>query len=55
MANALLMLHVHIEVSDEDDAPFGSNALPATGELTALHRSLVEVTPVTACGPVIDG
>ena len=46
MPDALLMLHVHIEVADEHDGTVRANTLLASGELTALHVPLHDVHAV---------
>jgi hypothetical protein len=37
VAHALLVLHVHVEIAEQDDAPLGADALAPAGELARLH------------------
>jgi hypothetical protein len=44
--NALLVLHVHVEVADQHDGAVGADALLATAELAGLHVALHDVDAV---------
>jgi hypothetical protein len=46
MSDPLLMLNVHVEISQQHDGPFCADALPAAGELAALHVALHDVDAV---------
>jgi hypothetical protein len=46
MPDALLVLHIDIEIADQDNASVRANALAATGKLAALHIALHDVDPV---------
>ena len=46
MANPLLVLYVHVEISNHDDAAIGANALLPATELARLHIALHDVHPV---------
>src|SRR5580700_8413935 len=43
MANPLLMLHVHVEVTNHDDTAIGTNAFLAAAEFTRFHVALHNV------------
>ena len=42
----LLMLHVHVKISDHDDIAFGADTLPAARELARLHVAFHDVDAV---------
>jgi hypothetical protein len=46
VADALLVLHVDVEVADQHDGAVGADALLAAGELAALHVALHDVDAV---------
>src|ERR1700730_967480 len=46
MADALLVLHVDLEISDQDDRSIGPDALATARELAALHVALHDVDAV---------
>src|SRR5664279_5584341 len=46
MSNTLLVLDIHIEVSDHHDATFGPDTLAAPRELTRFHVALHDVDAV---------
>ena len=46
VANPLLVLHVHVEVADHDDAAVGPDALLAPAEFAGLHVALHDVHAV---------
>jgi hypothetical protein len=46
VADALLVLHVHVEIAYQHDGAVGADALLAAGELAALHVALHDVDAV---------
>ena len=46
MADALLVLHIDLEIAHQDDGSIGPDALLATRELAALHVALHDVDAV---------
>src|SRR4051812_8402803 len=46
VSDPLLVLDVHIEVADQDDATVSANAFAAAAELAGLHVSLHDVDTV---------
>ena len=43
MTDPLLVLHIHFEVANHDDAAIGANALLSAAELAGLHVSLHDI------------